>query len=128
VISGLPVELGTLQPRPVLAERTVAWGDPAIVLRCGVTRPAQLVPGSDAEVIAVTPPGGNQPVEWLPVKNGDTTVFTVIDRAIYIEVAWPRAQDLNPLPDVSKAVAAVLPKVCSTGPGVPDAQLCTHRP
>ena len=126
VVAALPVQLGSLSPRPVLAERTVAWGNPAIVLRCGVARPSRLVPGSSDQVVAVSGDSGGT-VEWLPVKNGDSTVFTTIDRAIYIEVSWPSKQDYNPLPELSKAISSVLPAVCRSGAGVPDDKLCTHR-
>lgn len=126
VTEKLPVQLGPLNPRPVLAERTVAWGDPPIVLRCGVSRPAQLVPASSALVVDVRGDSG-QTVEWLPVQDGDRTVFTTIDRPIYVEVSVPKAQTYNPLPALSAAISAALPAVCTSGTGVPESQLCTHR-
>ncbi len=132
LIGVLPVQLGPLPARPAFAERTVAWGDPPVVLRCGVARPTQLVPGSDAQLVDVRPEAATgaptaAAVEWLPVKNGDATVFTTVDRAVYVELSWPAAQSYNPLPEVSRSVAAVLPAVCTTGPTVPVDQLCTHR-
>ena len=49
LLGALPVNLNGLQSRPALSTSPygVAWGDPAVVLRCGVTKPAGLVPGSD---------------------------------------------------------------------------------
>jgi hypothetical protein len=125
VISGLPLQLGPLTPRTIQAERTVAWGDPAIVLRCGVSRPADLSPGSTTPAVLV----GD--VYWFRTGSGDGDVFTSIDRAVYVEVRVPRAQSYMPLPTLGAAIAATLPAVCAVpelGQAPPrDDQLCTHR-
>ena len=62
---------------------TAAWGDPPIVLRCGVPRPAALMPTSQL----VTVDG----VDWFaePLSNG--YLFTTYGRAAYVEVAVPSA-------------------------------------
>jgi uncharacterized protein DUF3515 len=68
-----------------------AWGDPAIVLRCGVTRPQELKPTSECFRV--------DGVDWLAVSNGHevaparpvtgTLVFTTIGRSAYVEVTVP---------------------------------------
>lgn len=128
VLSALPVTLGSLPPRVVHTHPdspyVVAWGDPPVVLRCGVARPAQLVPDSTADVFNV---GG---VYWSPVQEKDATVFTSIDRAVYVEVTVPKRVVYQPLPILGEAIASKLKAICA----VPDTshtyrpdQLCTHR-
>lgn len=126
VLSALPVQLGQLAPRIVHTSpdspNVVAWGDPAVVLRCGVPRPAAFVPTSDVYNVG--------DVYWLAVKQTDTTVWTVIDRTVYVEVTIPAKQAFQPLPLLGKAIASKLKPVC----GVPEdqtipppSQLCVNR-
>ena len=136
VLEQLPVSLAGLAPRVVHSRPdspyVVAWGDPAIVLRCGVARPTGLAAASYGDVVTV------DGVDFYVVSEGDdktgTRVFTVVDRAVYIEVSVPKAYGQPPLGPLADAVAKALPTdLCSaqTGPGetpVPGAQLCTHRP
>ncbi len=95
----------SVDPSTALA---AAWGDPPIVLRCGVDRPAAQRPDSACfEVNSVgwftqqdgRPFPGDQPVT-------DELVFTTIGRTPYVEVRVP--PDYQPaadaLVDVSSAV------------------------
>jgi len=114
-----------------------AWGDPAIVLRCGVDRPAMLEPASDATVFYIKDKAEGNGVLWLTDPNeqddGGPTIFTAVDRGAYVEVQIPRGQDVVPLPQLSDLIAAAFPTaVClgqttSNGPVIPDDQLCTRR-
>ncbi len=63
-----------------------AWGDPPIVVRCGVDSPAAFDPSS--AVIEV------ESVTWFPEPLSNGTLFTTIDRTPRIEVAVPR--DFSP--------------------------------
>ncbi|HEY3087436.1 MAG TPA: DUF3515 domain-containing protein [Jatrophihabitantaceae bacterium] len=126
VLSALPVQLGQLAPRVVHTRpdspNVVAWGDPAVVLRCGVPRPEAFVPTSDVYNI------GN--VYWLAVKQKAATVWTVIDRAVYVEVTVPEKQAFQPLPLLGKAIATKLKPICAvpedqTTP--PQNRLCVNR-
>ncbi|HEV7191661.1 MAG TPA: DUF3515 domain-containing protein [Jatrophihabitantaceae bacterium] len=120
----LPLSLNGLAVRPALSTWTyvVAWGDPAIVLRCGVPRPAALTPGSSAQTIGI------DGVYWLPAQQKKQTVWTVIDRAAYIEVTVPSSYAQPPLAVISDALASVLPAVCVVDPAVTDpTKLCTRR-
>jgi hypothetical protein len=125
VFAGLPVELGGLAPRRTETDSSfvAAWGDPPVALRCGVVRPAELVPQSAELIIRVNE------VDWLPHQLSDSTVFTTIDRSVYIELTVPKKQAAPPLPQVSNAVK-VLPAVCqsqNSQGSVPAAKLCTNR-
>lgn len=129
VLRALPVQLGPLAPRTVTPNPdspfVTAWGDPAVVLRCGVNRPAKLVPGSADVVVLV---GG---VNWLPDQHTDDTVFVSIDRAVYVEVSVPRRASFQPLPILGAAIASKLPAVCTVPepatPAPPTSTLCTRR-
>ncbi|WP_228551650.1 DUF3515 domain-containing protein [Mumia zhuanghuii] len=62
-----------------------AWGSPAIVMRCGVDKPAGLEPTSRCDVV--------DEVGWFTQENADVYVFTTIGRRAYIEVTVPRTYD-----------------------------------
>ena len=130
LLGTLPTALGTLAPRVVHPTPdslfVVAWGDPAVVLRCGVARPASLVPSSSA-LLVIT-----DGVAFLPEQAKDETVFTAIDRAAYVEVTVPKSYPQPPLAALADAIAKAMKPVClpQAGPGQPTvatAQLCTHR-
>jgi hypothetical protein len=124
LLGELPITLNDLAGRPALSTWTyvVAWGDPAIVLRCGVPRPAALTPGSSAQTIGI------DGVYWLPVAQKNVTVWTSIDRAVYIEVTVPKTYAQPPLAPISDAITKALPAVCVVDPNEADPSLlCTHR-
>ncbi len=130
LLAKLPVQLGRLPGRVVHTTPdspfVVAWGDPPVVLSCGVDRPKDLVPGSSTEFLTAGP--GNGP--FYDVTSGsDANVWTTVDRKPYISIAVPsRYQGADVLPPLSEAIAAALPAVCTTDPNEPDvAKLCTRR-
>jgi Protein of unknown function (DUF3515) len=134
VLSALPSQLAGLDQRrisPPTSPYVVAWGDPAVVLRCGVGRPAGLTPGSTVQVFNAAPVGG-APVYWLPVNEPSQNVFTTVDRSVYIQVTVPAAYPQPPLAPLSAAISSVLPAVCRV-PEIgqsapPTASLCSRRP
>jgi len=58
-----------------------AWGDPAIVLTCGVGTPGALTSTSQLYKI--------NDVTWLPEEIGDATRFTTIGRTTNVQVVVP---------------------------------------
>jgi uncharacterized protein DUF3515 len=92
-------------PTTPTSRYTAAWGDPPVVMRCGVTQPAGLTRTS--EVIEV------DKVEWFLVENGDGYVFTTVNRAANVEVSVPgsvpRTEATAPLVDLAPAVRAAIP-------------------
>jgi Protein of unknown function (DUF3515) len=115
------------QARPVVSSSPYvrAWGEPAIVLRCGVPRPADVVPASTKVWF---PFPGNDPtaVYWDPVDTKQGSVWTTTDRAVYIEADFPQAYSTPPLQELSVAIMKVLPSVCVVGSSDP-AKGCTYR-
>lgn len=130
VLQALPVRLGSLAPRVVHPDPpspyVVAWGDPPVVLRCGVPRPAALAPGSSAPLTGVNG------VFWLVHRGGSAVTWTAVDRAAYIEVSVPRSYRQPPIAPLATAIAKALPRIClpQAAPGQsppPARSLCTHR-
>jgi Protein of unknown function (DUF3515) len=60
---------------------TSAWGDPAIVLRCGVVKPSSLQPTS--QLISING------VDWLPQQLTNGQRFTSVNTSEYVEVNIP---------------------------------------
>src|SRR4029453_17413519 len=86
LIARLPAELGGLPRRAVTAggEHNAAFGDPAIVLTCGVARPA--IP-QNAQLL------GLSDVCWFPDEHDGETVWQTVDRQVPLRVVVPKAAD-----------------------------------
>jgi hypothetical protein len=130
VISALPLTLDKQSLRRTESDppssQIEAWGDPAIVFRCGVSRPEDLVPGSSTEYIL----GGNRSGPYYDVTSANgAEIWTTVDRSIYVEVTVPtKYQGADVMPPLSRAIAKVLPSVCSVNDQEPDPdKLCTRR-
>jgi hypothetical protein len=86
--------------------RTAAWGDPPVVLRCGVGRPAGLI--ATSQVVEV------DGVEWFLTEPAPPYVFTTVGRGTYLQVRVPRSVPRSaataPLVDLAHAVRTALPK------------------
>ncbi|MEU1476475.1 DUF3515 domain-containing protein [Streptomyces sp. NPDC001668] len=93
-------------PEPASA-LTAGWGDPAIILRCGVERPAKM---NDPEADGVEANG----VGWLLEKQDDGSFrFTTTLRKAYVEVTIPEARTADgmaPLVDLAPAVKKAIPE------------------
>jgi hypothetical protein len=132
----LPVTLSGLAPRAVFGPPfVVAWGNPSVLYRCGVARPAGLTPGS-GDLVIDAGTGAGRTVEWFPVKGKNQTVWTSIDRAVYIEVTVPSAiQGSDVISTLSGYLASALPAVCQAFPANPpsdfdptlEKSLCVNR-
>ncbi|MGW0770340.1 DUF3515 domain-containing protein [Streptomyces sp. NPDC002676] len=96
---------------------TAGWGNPAIILRCGVVRPPKMVDpkvaeGGDPNAI----PGGVDGVDWLMEKQGDGTWrFTTAKRVAYVQVTVPKgmsaqAEGASILADLAPSVRKAVPK------------------
>ncbi|MFI8826504.1 DUF3515 domain-containing protein [Streptomyces sp. NPDC053431] len=87
------------------SELTAAWGDAAIVLRCGVPRPEKM---NDPQAHAVEADG----VNWLyEPREGDGPRFTTTYRKAYVEVSLDEryAHDVGPLVDLAAPVKKAVP-------------------
>jgi hypothetical protein len=98
LLTTLPVQLGELVPRVVHPKPdspfVIAWGNPAVLLRCGVERPSNLKPGSADFVPQV------DGVAFFEKDTPGAYVYTTIDRAAYVEVSVPSSLGAGPLPQL----------------------------
>jgi hypothetical protein len=104
VMSALPLELTGETSRRVQSDSlfAYAWGEPPVVLVCGVDRPAGFVVGVSAIQI--------NGVQWyVDTDDPDTTVWTTVDRPVYVQVSLPAAVDSGPVTALSTTLAAELP-------------------
>jgi hypothetical protein len=103
VISHLPVVLAGRRSRPAQSASpyVAAWGDPPIVLRCGVPRPAAFVRTSTLTVV--------NGVQWLPEQRPGAVLWTAVDREVYVEVTVPAASSGDAVVDLSAALTQALP-------------------
>jgi hypothetical protein len=79
-----------------------AWGDPAVVLRCGVPTPTTLEPTSQLITI--------DGVAWFPEQLERGYLFTTVGRAVNVEVSVPDAYspEADKIVPISAAVAATI--------------------
>lgn len=109
------------QPRRELlvAEPGVAaWGDPAMILRCGLADPAEL--RCDATLTQVLGKDGG-PVEWLETRAGSSVTYLAVDRPVRIAITLSASTTLTPVQELSEIIEQALPaqKVCDRGKLVP---------
>jgi hypothetical protein len=85
------------------ANGTAAWGDPAVILRCGVSSPAAYAP--TAELVEVNG------VEWFPEELERGYRFTTFGRTAFVEVTVPQdyQPEVNALVDLAAAVEEGVP-------------------
>ncbi|MFI7098287.1 DUF3515 domain-containing protein [Streptomyces sp. NPDC050161] len=90
---------------------TAVWGDPAVQLRCGVPKPADLTPGSEHYNPDSTAAEVNG-VKWFFEKQDDGYRFTTVLRKTYVEVNVPGkyAPEVNTLTDLAAAVKKTVPE------------------
>jgi hypothetical protein len=86
---------------------TAAWGDPALVLRCGVPTPGDLGPTS--EILEI------DGVEWFVVESRAGYTFTTVGRSANVELTVPaevdRSEATAPLVDLAPAITRVVSEV-----------------
>jgi hypothetical protein len=90
VLGKLPTQLGDRQARPVsdAPQRVVAWGDPPVVLRCGVAAPAV---AQDAQLVTV------DGVTWTSLERADVVVWTTTGRPVAVELRVPSGDQAQAL-------------------------------
>jgi hypothetical protein len=92
---------------------TAAWGERALVLRCGVPPPPGLLPTSDVIVV--------EDVSWFLVEAGSGYAFTTVGRTVGVELTVPstvdRSEATAPLVDLAPAIKRAVPEAASAQTG-----------
>lgn len=110
LVAAVPGTVAGQESRAVSPPDTyvAAWGDPAIVLRCGLPAPAALRPSSQCFVV--------DGIGWLVTQDGHqvdprrvlpgTVEFTTIGRSAYVQVTVPEGD--QPAADALVDLAATV--------------------
>ena len=98
LLNDLPPTVAGQKRRLVEGTLAGAWGDPPIVLRCGVEKPPALKPTSTCHDV--------NGVGWLAERQSDGWLFTTIGRKLYVSVEVP--SDHQPAADALADVADVV--------------------
>lgn len=85
MIADMPRTVAGQDNRAVSGQIAAAWGDPAIILRCGVERPDTLSRSSPCYTV--------RKVGWLAETTADGYLFTTIGRTFYISIEVPKTYD-----------------------------------
>jgi hypothetical protein len=105
----LPLELAGETSRLVDSDSpfAYAWGDPPVVLVCGVDPPAGYVVGAPTIVISG--------VEWfVDTSDRDVVVWTTVDRIVQVRVQVPASTDSASVTALCPVIAAALPYTTPT--------------
>jgi hypothetical protein len=99
LLGDLPPRVAGQARRLVAGKIAGAWGDPPIVLRCGVEKPASLRPTSPCHEV--------NGVGWLAERQSDGYLFTTIGRKHYVslEVPGDYEPEADALADVADLIA-----------------------
>lgn len=100
VVEDLPEVVSDAVTRDVDPESlsAAAWGQPPIVLRCGVERPPEYRP--DAVLTEI------DGVAWLPIEGSGGMFFATVDRDPIVEIAIPDDYDpVDVLADLAPAIS-----------------------
>lgn len=118
--AALPDTLGGLARRqlqhaddPSLAA-VAGWGEPPVVLRCGIPTPAELTCTAAVQEV--------DGVAWLPLSTGGDTTYFVVDRSVRVALTVPGAvNSTGPWQEASTVIASTLPEreICQGGVPLP---------
>jgi Protein of unknown function (DUF3515) len=98
-------EQGALQRRQLAGPApsgAAAWGEPPVVLRCGLDRPADLTVTS--QLLAVSG------VQFLELPSPGTSTWVVVDRPVYAVVDLPPVTGSGPLQQIATVITNTLPR------------------
>jgi hypothetical protein len=104
LMSQLPLELAGESSRLVRSDSpyAYAWGDPPVVLICGVAPPAGYVAGVQGIVI--------NGVEWfVDTSDPDTVLWTTVDRNVPVQMQVPASTDSALVTAASTIIATAIP-------------------
>lgn len=78
------------------------WGEPPVVLRCGLERPAELT--TTSRLLDVSG------VQFLEIISPGTSTWVAVDRSVYVVVALPPTSGSGPLQQLATVIANTLPR------------------
>lgn len=117
--TALPAELGGLKRRTLVGEAdgSAAWGDPAIILRCGLPTPAEL--DCSSKLIAISDANNVARVQWLQRSEGGQTTYLATDRPVRIALTLPDGTGTDAIQQLTSVISGVMKSTAQ-----PDGTLC----
>ena len=109
LVQELPLMIAEQEARKVRSTSPYvrAWGNPAVVLVCGVDRPSRFVVG--ASLIQI------DGVQWfVDTSDPKTVVWTAVDRPVYVQVRVPASTDSASVTELTSHITATLPQQAPT--------------
>jgi hypothetical protein len=98
-------DAGPLQRRSLASPApagAAGWGEPPVVLRCGLDRPVELT--ATSRLLDVSG------VQLLELAGRGTSTWVVVDRPVYVVVALPPTSGSGPLQQLIAVIANTLPR------------------
>lgn len=121
LMTALPASLGTAVKRQVIdnVAGTAAWGDPAIVMRCGLPTPAEL--SCSSALTQVSNANGEAGVQWLQLSESGETTYLAADRPVRIAITLPDGTGTGAIQQMSAVISGIIPArpICSNGTLLP---------
>ena len=116
----LPSDLVSRPRRPLTDPQpgVAAWGDPAVIVRCGLADPEELT--CSAALTQFTDADGGS-VAWLQLSDSAAVTYIAVDRPVRIAVTLPPGTGVGPVQQLSQLIATALPArpVCTDGTVTP---------
>jgi uncharacterized protein DUF3515 len=108
LLDALPEQLGDYRRAPAAdpapagaaAWQTTPDGE-AVILRCGLDRPAEFVVGSPLQVVDA--------VQWFEVADQGRSTWFAVDRPVYVALTLPQGSGPTPIQGISEVIAKSLP-------------------
>lgn len=99
LLADRPLKVAGQDNRLVDGGNASAWGDPAIILRCGVEKPEGLGPAARCDMV--------DGVGWFTETTADGFLFTTIGRDFHVSVEVPGDYEpaADALADLADSVA-----------------------
>lgn len=110
-MAALPQQLGGLARRTLAAGSptvgAAGYGDPAVVVRCGLADPSELTCDAALTDVSTIDPAGT--VSYLRLTLQDTATYLVVDRKVRIAITVPNTADTTAaLQSISEVVTKTL--------------------
>ena len=108
LVDALPEQLGDYRRAPAAEPApagAAAWqqspDSEAVILRCGLDRPAEFVVGAPQQIVNA--------VAWFQVQDSDRSTWFAVDRPVYVALTLPQGTGPTPIQEISDTIAKVLP-------------------
>jgi len=108
LLAALPEQLGDYRRAPAAEPApagAAAWQSTphteAVILRCGLDRPAEFVVGAPIQVVDA--------VQWFRVADEERSTWFAVDRPVYVALTSPPGSGPTPIQEISEVIAKSLP-------------------